>query len=125
MERLCDKIKLLRTKMGLTQLNVAELIGVDRSTYTYYELGKTVPSWDIIKKLAKIFNVSYYDLLEEENKLIASDISASEGSSVLDSLNNLNGSEKNIILSLRLLDGSKRTSALNDIGKILKKYTKD
>lgn len=111
--------------MGLTQLNVAELIGVDRSTYTYYELGRTVPSWDIVKKLAKIFNVSYYDLLEEENKLIASDVSASKGIPVLENLNNLNGSEKNIILSLRLLDAHQRASALNDIGKILKKYTKN
>ena len=73
LETISEKLKLLRTKMGLTQFDVANALGVERSTYTYYELGKTLPDWQTIKKLAKIFNVDYYDLLEDHGKYVLQD----------------------------------------------------
>ena len=75
METISEKLKLLRTKMGLTQSDIARAIGVERSTYTYYELGKTLPDWPTIKKLAKIFNINYYDLLEDQGKYVLQDYS--------------------------------------------------
>ena len=67
MEKIGEKIKILRTKFGLTQKEVADALEIERSTYTYYELGKTTPSWNAIKKLAQIFQIAPYDLLEEHN----------------------------------------------------------
>lgn len=46
-----------RKSMGLTQSQIAEVIGIKRSTYAYYER-ETMPSVEIIEKLAKIYNVT-------------------------------------------------------------------
>ena len=52
-------LKRYRENCGLTQLQVAKALNVDRSTYTYYETGTTTPSAQVIIKLSKIFNVPY------------------------------------------------------------------
>lgn len=59
-------LKKLRENSGFTQKQVADSINVERSTYAYYETGKTTPDIDTILKLAKIFNVPYTDILNEE-----------------------------------------------------------
>ena len=51
-------LKMLRLNNRMTQKQVAELLNVDRSTYTYYETGKTTPSVDTLVKLCCIFDVS-------------------------------------------------------------------
>lgn len=69
---LSDQLRKCRQRCGLAQRQVAEQIGVDRSTYTYYELGTTSPSIETIKRLATIYGVSIDWLLEytppESNK---------------------------------------------------------
>ena len=42
-EDLATKLKRYRLQVGFTQKNVAEVLNISRSTYTYYELGKTSP----------------------------------------------------------------------------------
>ena len=50
-------LRQIRLACGYSQGAVAEALGVNRSTYTCYELGKTVPSLDTLKKLSLIFAV--------------------------------------------------------------------
>lgn len=57
-------LKKLRYQCGLTQKQVADLLTVDRSTYTYYETGRTRPDVDMIVKIAKIYKVSCDELLD-------------------------------------------------------------
>lgn len=57
-------LKYYRHECGLTQQQVAERLKIERSTYTYYETGKTKPDIETIVKLAKVFNVNYTDLLK-------------------------------------------------------------
>lgn len=118
MEKISEKIKILRTKSGVTQQHIASILGVDRSTYTYYELGKTIPNWPMIKKIAKIFKISPYDLLEDDNKYIASDISLSykKKSDFYD----LSNQEKKFILSLRSLPENERKKVIKSVDKLLK-----
>lgn len=52
------KIKTLRKEKKQTQQEIAELLGVRRSTYGEYERGKIVPPLNKIKILADHFNVS-------------------------------------------------------------------
>ena len=56
-------LKKLRYQCGLTQKQVADLLSVDRSTYTYYETGRTRPDVNMIVKIAKIYKVSCDELL--------------------------------------------------------------
>lgn len=53
-----DNIKKLREEMGLTQKQLADYLNVTRSTYSYYESGKNLPSIQSLIKLSKIFGVS-------------------------------------------------------------------
>lgn len=53
-----ERLKELRTQANLTQVQLAERIGVTKSAISYYELLERSPSPDIIVKLAAIFHVS-------------------------------------------------------------------
>ena len=53
--KISEKLKLYRVKNNFTQTQIAAALGIDRSTYSYYELGKTVPSVGMLSKIAKIF----------------------------------------------------------------------
>ena len=52
-----DKLTELRKNAGYTQQEIAELIGVERSTYTCYETGKAKIPLNKIQLLAIIYNV--------------------------------------------------------------------
>ncbi len=57
-------LKYYRHENGLTQQQVADRLKIERSTYTYYETGKTKPDINTLIKIAKVFNVNYTKLLE-------------------------------------------------------------
>lgn len=61
---LAEKLRLLRDIHDLTQNDLAEVIGVDRSTYAYYELGRIEPSLEKIRVLAIFYQVSVDFLLD-------------------------------------------------------------
>ena len=52
-----ERLKAARKEAGFTQERVAGLLGIDRSTYAYYELGNTNPSIENLQKLAALFKV--------------------------------------------------------------------
>jgi len=58
-------IKKLRIENGLTQQEVADRLFMDRSTYTYYEIGRTKPSIEFLIDLAHLHGVSWVTLLHE------------------------------------------------------------
>ncbi len=53
----------LRKTKGVTQQEIADVIGVSRSTYTHYENGNRKPDLETIKKLAEYFDVSVDQLI--------------------------------------------------------------
>ncbi len=58
-----EKLRTLRIAKGVTQNEVANLLGIDRTTYTKYETGDSNPDYGIICKLADYFNVTVDYLL--------------------------------------------------------------
>lgn len=59
-----DNIKNLRIEKGLSQKALAELLYVSHKTVSHWEAGYTEPPISAIKKLKKIFQVSYEELLD-------------------------------------------------------------
>lgn len=57
-------LKFYRHECGLTQQQVADRLKIERSTYTYYETGKTKPDISTLIKIAKVFDINYTALLE-------------------------------------------------------------
>lgn len=52
-----ENLKRLRKSCGFRQEEVAKVLGVDRSAYSYYESGKTEPSVKNLIKIARMFKV--------------------------------------------------------------------
>ncbi|HEX3039220.1 MAG TPA: helix-turn-helix transcriptional regulator [Caproiciproducens sp.] len=55
---LCTRLKRLRLTSRLTQRQVAEMLDIDRSTYCYYETGKTQSGIEALKQLSGLYHVS-------------------------------------------------------------------
>ena len=60
---LSKKMKELRTYHNYTQKQVAAMLNIHRSSYSYYESGRVTPPLPTLIAIAKIFNVSVDDLL--------------------------------------------------------------
>jgi transcriptional regulator with XRE-family HTH domain len=58
MTTLGERLKLLRKGINKTQDQIAEIIGVSRSSYSLYEIDINIPPDDIKIKLAKLYSVS-------------------------------------------------------------------
>ncbi len=63
-------IRDLREAKGITQLNLANMIGVTKGTVSAYEVGSRLPSYDVLIKLAYIFHVSTDNLLGFSSKYV-------------------------------------------------------
>lgn len=61
-----ERLKELRKLKNLTQQQLAEILGIDRSNYANYERGKRIPPIDKIEKIADFFNVSIDYLMGRE-----------------------------------------------------------
>ena len=69
-----NRLKELRLQAGLTQKQLADLIGVTKSVISFYERQERTPSPDVLKKLASVFHVST-DFLLDIDKVKRLDIS--------------------------------------------------
>ena len=58
-----NNLKLFRKNLGLKQIEIAEKIGVAKSTYSQYENGQREPNVLTIKKIANVLNISGDELL--------------------------------------------------------------
>ncbi len=99
--------------MGYTQKHVADLLGVDRSTYCYYELGKIKPDVTTVMKLSRIFGVHYSTILESEYGVQnCGDLRVSETDREISEFNDLDQNEKCLLIAYRLLSSTSRNEVL-------------
>lgn len=64
--KISDKIVRLRRRYGWSQEELANRIGVSRQAVFKWESGVNMPDLEKIKKMVKLFNVSYDFLLNED-----------------------------------------------------------
>ena len=63
-------LKRYRTVCGLTQESVAELLNLNRTTYTKDETGASEPSYDILLKMCNVFGIEPNDLLSSDSPIV-------------------------------------------------------
>ena len=63
MEKIHEKLKMLRKKEGLTQQEVADFFGIKQPIYQKWESGRRKPTYENLSMLACIFDVSLDYLL--------------------------------------------------------------
>lgn len=61
-----EKIKKYREEKKMTQVEVAEVLGVKPATISKYEAGSLEPNIESLKKLAELFGISVDELLKED-----------------------------------------------------------
>ncbi len=59
-----EKIRQIRKSKGLTQEQLAEKIGIDNKHLSRIEKGRHMPTYNIIKKLAKVLDFDIYAIDE-------------------------------------------------------------
>ena len=112
-----QRLKHFRTTSGLTQQQVADVLGLDRSTYAYYESGKTTPDIKSVNKLLKIFNISYYELMEEADptELSVRDADVQDDSEDKLHIYDLSKQEKRLVIYFRVLSPNQQKDLLKSI----------
>ena len=63
-KKLGENLKMIRTKKNITQTQLAETLGVDKSFVSNIENGKTNPTLSTITNLAQALKVSTNELLK-------------------------------------------------------------
>ena len=99
-------LRLYRKSQGWNQQFIADQLNIDRSTYSYYESGRTSPSIDSLIRLSKIFNVSIEELLniQHDTPVVAENPPPYEPIPQLE----LTQQERARILKIRQLDNESR-----------------
>lgn len=62
-------VKQLRLERGLTQQELADMVGLTKVTISQYETGKRKPSFEMIEALADVFHVDMNYLLGFTDKI--------------------------------------------------------
>ena len=65
-KELAENLKLIRYWKGLSQAQIAKVLNLDRSTYSYYELGKTEPDIQAIIQLCELYEIEITDLITRD-----------------------------------------------------------
>lgn len=66
MARYYEVLKRERKRMGRTQAEMAELLGLSRSAYSLYESGKRAPKIETFQKITDALNISMDELIGYE-----------------------------------------------------------
>ena len=112
-----QRLKHFRTTSGLTQQQVADVLGLDRATYAYYESGKTTPDIKSVNKLLKIFNISYYELMDEADPTVPTVNDSDSYDDEEDKLHiyDLSKPEKRLVIYFRVLSPNQQKDLLKSI----------
>lgn len=80
MENFYKRLKHLRTINHLTQLELANMLNIERSTLSSYETGRRYPTLVILIRIADVFDVSVDYLIgrEKNNIRVMTDAQDSE-----------------------------------------------
>ena len=107
--------ELRKNNTNYNQEKIAELLDISRSTYTYYETGKTEPSQETLLKLCNILNVDFNTLLG-----VQSDSDTAVASSSVNLFKNLSPDEEMLILAYRNASSEGKKSMLKQASNMVK-----
>lgn len=60
-----ENLKKARTEAGMTQKQLADAIGLDRSEIAHYERGVSKPNFDRVPKICNALNITVEKLFEK------------------------------------------------------------
>ena len=112
-----EKLRYFRHNCGLSQKQVANAIGLNRTTIGSWESGRTEPSLEKIVKLAQIYRVDPTEILPNENSPAPfkdPENDDSKGKPIY----SLTKEEQQLLVAFRLLSNADRAEVLAKITNI-------
>lgn len=111
-----------RKQSKLTQQALADILGITRSAYGYYEID-TAPPLPVLRKLAKIYGVSLDQLADGGERRQSGDGAAGAGGKETNpgDLIEANGDERALLYSFRLLNQSQKAQVQKIISSLINK----
>ncbi len=103
------RIKFIRTQNKFTQQQVADALGISRSAYCGYEIGRRNVDIATLRKLAKFYNIKISCFFEEEDSAVAETDGEKEYVSVLTK------EERELVTRFRIADKDKKQKILKSI----------
>lgn len=114
------RLKQHRELCRLTQQQVADILNINRTTYTKYETGVSEPSHEVLRKIVSIFGTDFNTILGDESpfkKTVVQDPDLQ--------LYNLSDEEKMLVIAYRTMSDSDREKILGEAMKITKRSRKE
>lgn len=65
--RIGRNVRYLREKLLFSQVDICQYLGISQPAYVKYESGETPITMDSLEKIARLFNVEEYDILEGDS----------------------------------------------------------
>ena len=106
-----DKLILFRKEAGFTQQQIAELLGLDRSTYSCYETGKVRVPLRKLQQLAVIYDLDLNAFDTSDVLHLCSDM-MSENENL--SMKDLTREERMFLAKMRMLKSDGKLEALEE-----------
>ena len=113
------RLKQHRELCRLTQQQVADILNINRTTYTKYETGVSEPSHEVLRKIVSIFGTDFNTILGDESpfkKTVVQDPDLQ--------LYNLSDEEKMLVIAYRTMSDSDREKILGEAMEITKRSSK-
>lgn len=98
------RLRLIRERLGITQAEVGEKLGIQSQHVSKYERGETVPTWENLIKLTEIYDVNINWLLTGKGSMFLSMVNYSiQGEKALHAVRDLEPDSKidEIIIELQ------------------------
>lgn len=113
------KLLTLRKEFKMTQDDVAKILGMSRTSFSKYENGNINPPLQVLRKLAKIYNVGLEYLIFDEKTIIRVNDSSEENDNStelpLSRITELRPIEKEIIGKFRTLSDDEKERLINQL----------
>lgn len=93
-----ERLRLLREKRGLSQVEAAKRMGIVRTTYSNYEAGNREPDNDTLRKIAEFFEVSTDYLLGNDSNPLNND--QAKNDELMDILARLPQDKKELVIEV-------------------------
>ena len=109
------QLRVIRQQNRLTQQDIADVLGVSRSTYNGYESGKRTPDIDTIISLSAFYRMSVDELVREVDERYVYDSTYYDGQSDTTYLSKLSKTERELIVKFRQKSEDEQKKILNSI----------
>ena len=96
-----DNLKAIRIQKGISQGQLADMMGIHSTHISRYERNQTIPSVDVVKKLADLLEVSTDVLIYgSEDEMVKSKITDDELLTMFTKAESLNDEDRNSIKAM-------------------------